>query len=298
MNTKMAVPMIRKESKRENAVPGMKLSGVVRVIFVVFMLLLVAVELFPLVWLFDFSLLKSGDFFGSDILKWPNPAKWDNYSNAFKNAHIPLLFWNSLFVCTISIVLIVIFSVAMGYALTRMQWKLRKPVLALIMAGMIIPIYSTLLPNFIVFNEIGMLNTYLALILPYVAFQIPISMYIVSGFMETIPKALEEAAIMDGMNVPGLIFRIILPILKPAIATIAVLSFLSCWNEFIMAVTYIDKSSLRTLPFAVVYFMGQYSSNYGAQFAVLAMISIPSILIYLLFTDQINRGITAGAVKG
>jgi raffinose/stachyose/melibiose transport system permease protein len=273
-------------------------SGVVRYIFILFMILLVIAELFPLLWLFDFSLLKSGDFFGSDILKWPNPPMWKNYSDAYTNAHIPLLFGNSLLVAGVSIVVIIVCSITMGYAVVRMQWKWRKPVLTLIMAGMIIPIYSTLLPTFSMFNELGLLNTYFALILPYVAFQIPISMYIITAFLETVPRALEEAAIMDGATVPGMIFRIIIPILKPAIATISVLAFLSCWNEFIMAVTYIDTDSLRTLPFAVVYFMGQYSSNYGAQFAVLAMISIPSIIIYLVFTDHINRGITAGAVKG
>jgi len=282
----------------ETAVPISFAARIARFVFVLFMVLLVFVELFPLIWLFDFSLLKSGDFFGSDILKWPNPPMWKNYTDAYKNAHIPLLFGNSLLISAVSIFLIIACSVPLSYALTRMTWKLRSTVMALVMAAMIIPIYSTLLPSFSLFNQVGMLNTYWALILPYAAFQIPISMFIITGFMESVPRALEEAAVMEGLSVPGLIFKIVLPILKPAIATVAVLAFLACWNEFIMAVTYIDKDAFRTLPFAVVYFMGQYSSNYGAQFAVLAMISIPSILIYVGFTDQINRGITAGAVKG
>ncbi|OPH47789.1 sugar ABC transporter permease [Paenibacillus ferrarius] len=276
----------------------MKIRGVSGLLFAVCMTVLVLAELFPLVWLFDFSLLKSGDFFGSSILKWPNPPMWKNYADAFKGAHITMLFFNSLLVSFLSIVIIVALSITMGYAFTRMRWKLRNTFFALIMVGMIIPIYATLLPNFILFKQAGILNSYLSLILPYAAFAIPVSMFIITGFLETIPKALEEAAIMDGLGVPGMIYRIILPLLKPAIATVAVLAFLSCWNEFIMAVTYIDKDSLRTLPFAIVYFMGQYSSNYGAQFAVLAIIAIPSILIYLIFTDQITRGITAGAVKG
>ncbi|MFC5647693.1 carbohydrate ABC transporter permease [Paenibacillus solisilvae] len=294
MNVKQlqtAKPQIREQSTRTR-------FSILRIIFAALMILLVAAELFPLIWLFDFSLLKSGDFFGSDILKWPNPPMWKNYSDAFKNAHIPLLFWNSVLISTVSIALIVVCSVPLSYAITRMRWRLRKPVLALVMAAMIIPIYSTLLPSFSLFHQVHILNTYWALILPYAAFQIPISVYIITGFMESVPRALEEAAVIDGLNVSGMIYRIILPILKPAIATVSVLAFLSCWNEFIMAVNYIDKDSLRTLPFAVVYFMGQYSSNYGAQFAVLSIICIPSIVVYLGFTDQINRGITAGAVKG
>lgn len=273
-------------------------ARITRLLFITMMIALVAAELFPLIWLFDFSLLKSGDFYGSSILKWPNPPMWKNYADAFKNAHIPLLFRNSLFVSAVSIILVISASVPLSYALTRMRWRFRKTTFALVIAAMIIPIYSTLLPSFSLFNEVHLNNTYWALILPYAAFQIPISMYIITAFMESIPRALEEAAIIDGLTVWGLIYRVIMPILKPAIATVAVLAFLGCWNEFIMAVTFIDKDSLRTLPFAVVYFMGQYSSNYGAQFAVLAIICIPSIVIYLAFTDQITRGITAGAVKG
>ncbi|UJF31895.1 carbohydrate ABC transporter permease [Paenibacillus hexagrammi] len=276
----------------------MRTRSLPRLLFVVLMTFLVLAELFPLVWLLNFSLLRSGDFFGSSILKWPNPPMWRNYADAFKGAHITLLFMNSLLVVFLSIGLIIACSIPMGYAFTRMRWKLRGVCFSFIMAGMIVPIYSTLLPNFILFKETGILNSYLSLILPYAAFAIPVSLFIITGFLETIPRALEEAAVMDGLGIPGMIVQIILPLLKPAIATVAVLAFLNCWNEFIMAVTYIDKDTLRTLPFAVVYFMGQYSSNYGAQFAVLAIIAIPSILMYLLFTDQITRGVTAGAVKG
>jgi raffinose/stachyose/melibiose transport system permease protein len=223
---------------------------------------------------------------------------WKNYADAFKNAHIPLLFFNSLLISVISIVIIVLAAIMLGYGFTRMEWKLKKPFYAFIVMAMIIPLYSTLIPNFILFKKMGILDTYSALILPYVAFAIPIGMFIISGFLQTIPRAIEEAAVMDGLGIFGTIFRVIIPIMKPAIATVAVLSFLSCWNEFIMAVTFINSDALRTLPFAVVYFMGQYSSNYGAQFAVLAIIAIPSIIIYLLFTDQITSGVTAGAVKG
>jgi raffinose/stachyose/melibiose transport system permease protein len=269
-----------------------------RTILVVFMVLLVLADLFPLIWLFDFSLLKSGDFFGDSILKWPNPPMWKNYADAYKNAHIPLLFFNSLLISVVSIVIIVLSAIMLGYGFTRMEWKLKKPFYAFIVMAMIIPLYSTLIPNFILFKKIGILDSYAALILPYVAFAIPIGMFIISGFLQTIPRAIEEAAVMDGLGIFGTIFRVIIPIMRPAIATVAVLSFLSCWNEFIMAVTFINSDALRTLPFAVVYFMGQYSSNYGAQFAVLAMIAIPSIVIYLLFTDQITSGVTAGAVKG
>ncbi|CAH0117810.1 Diacetylchitobiose uptake system permease protein NgcG [Paenibacillus sp. CECT 9249] len=269
-----------------------------KMLLFVFMSTIASMQLFPLIWLADYSLLKSGDFFGSSFLKWPDPPQWENYINAFTYGRVPRYFFNSLLITTITVVVSAVFALMMGYAFTRMNWKLRGTVLNLIMLGMIIPIHATLLPNFILFNKLGMLNNMFTLILPYIAFSIPISMFIMTGFLETIPRSIEESAVMDGCGVFGVVFRIILPITKPAIATVSVLNFISCWNEFIMANTFITSEKLKTIPFSIMKFAGEYSSNYGAQFAVMTMIALPTILIYLLFTEQMARGITAGAVKG
>jgi raffinose/stachyose/melibiose transport system permease protein len=214
------------------------------------------------------------------------------------NAHIPELFKNSILITAISIAIIVVTSVMMGYAFSRMIWKLKGFFMSLILIGIIIPFHATLLPNFVLFNELNMLNSALVLILPYAGFSIPVSMLIISGYIRSIPKSLEEAAVMDGLGLFGIIFKIILPILKPAIMTVMILAFIGCWNEFVLAITYISTDEWRTLPFALIRFSGQYASNYGAQFAVMTIIALPSIIAYVLFTDQINSGITAGAIKG
>ncbi|WP_339315368.1 carbohydrate ABC transporter permease [Paenibacillus sp. FSL R10-2734] len=264
----------------------------------VLLIMIAIIQLFPLVWLVDFSLLKSGDFFGSSILKWPDPPQWINYKNAFTQGKVPLYFLNSAIVTIVTIVATVISSLFMAYACTRMQWKLRGVFYNLILVGMIIPVYSTLIPNFQIFNKLGMLDSYWSLILPNVAFAIPLGMFILSGFMESIPRSLEEAAVMDGLGLGGLIFKIILPMTLPAIATVTVMTFISTWNEFIMAITYIRSETFKTLPFALVQFTGQYASNYAAQFAVMTLIALPSVVIYFLFTEQITSSVTAGAVKG
>jgi raffinose/stachyose/melibiose transport system permease protein len=256
------------------------------------------IQLFPLIWLIDYSLLKSGDFFGSSFLKWPSPPQWENYRNAFTYGRVPRYFANSLIITVITVALSALVSLMMGYAFTRMKWKLSGIVLSLIMMGMIIPIHATLLPNFILFNKLGMLNNMYTLILPYSAIVIPMSVLIMTGFLETIPRAIEESAVIDGCGIYGVIFRIIFPITKPALATICVLNFISTWNEFIMANTFLTSEDLKTIPFSIMKFAGEYSSNYGAQFAVMTIIAIPTILIYLLFTEQMTKGITAGAVKG
>lgn len=269
-----------------------------KILMMVFLCLIALIQLFPLIWLIDYSLLKSGDFFGSSFLKWPSPPQWENYRNAFTYGRVPRYFANSLIITVITVALSALVSLMMGYAFTRMKWKLSGIVLSLIMMGMIIPIHATLLPNFILFNKLGMLNNMYTLILPYSAIVIPMSVLIMTGFLETIPRAIEESAVIDGCGIYGVIFRIILPITKPALATICVLNFISTWNEFIMANTFLTSEDLKTIPFSIMKFAGEYSSNYGAQFAVMTIIAIPTILIYLLFTEQMTKGITAGAVKG
>jgi raffinose/stachyose/melibiose transport system permease protein len=276
----------------------METGKTTKILLYSFMIGISIIQLFPLLWLINFSLLRSGEFFGSSFLKWPETFIWENYINAFTYGRVPLFLFNSLFITTITVIVSAIVSLMMAYAFTRMKWRFRTLVMNIVLLGMIIPIHATLLPNFILFNQLQLLDNPLALIIPYIGFSIPISMFILTGFLETIPRSLEESAVIDGSSVMGIIFRIILPVTKPAIATVCVINFISWWNEFIMANTFITSDHLKTIPFSIMKFAGEYSSNYGAQFAVMTMIAIPSVLIYLLFTEQMTKGITAGAVKG
>jgi len=263
-----------------------------------FMILLSLIQLFPLIWLIDFSFMKSGEFFGGSVLKIPEEIQWENYINALTYGSVPKYLMNSLVITGVSVFVSALLSLMMAYAFTRMRWKMRTFFLNMILLGMIIPIHATLLPNFTLFHKLNLLDHPLGLILPYIAFSLPMSMFIMTGFLETLPKELEESAVMDGCNIFTIVFRIILPIASPAIATISVLNFITWWNEFIMANTYLVSDSYKTLPFSIMKFTGQYSSNYGAQFAVMTLIAIPSIIIYILFSKYLTKGITAGAVKG
>lgn len=269
-----------------------------RILLYTFMTVVGVLQLFPLIWLFNYSLLKSGDFFGDAIFQIPSPPQWGNYVSAFTQGNVLPYFFNSILITFVSVAITSVVSVLLAYALVRMKWKFSALIMNIILLGMMIPIHATLLPNFIIFNEVGLLNSYWALILPYTAFNIPISMFIITGFMATIPKSLEEAAVVDGAGIWTVLVKIIFPITKPAIATVSVINFIACWNEFIMAYTFITSDKFKTLPFSIIQFTGQYSSNYGAQFAVMSLIAIPSIIIYLIFTDEINKGLMAGSVKG
>lgn len=255
-------------------------------------------SIFPLLWLADFSLVKSNELFGGKILVWPDPPHWKNYVLALTDGKVPQYLINSVIITVVSVFLVVVLSVMMSYGFTRMKWKLSRTFLNIILLGFMIPIHATLLPNFITFADLNLQDNPIALIIPYVAFGLPQATFILTGFMDTVPEAVEESAFMDGCSVFRLLFQIAFPILKPAVMTVIITSFISIWNEFIMAATFLSSDRFRTLPFSIYNFAGQYSSNYSAQFAVMTLSALPSLIAYIILNKHITKGIMAGAVKG
>ena len=262
------------------------------------MLIIAVIQLFPLIWLFDFSIAKSGDLFASDLLIIPDPPQWGNYITAFVDGKVLKYLFNSVIVNVTTVVGTVIISLLVSYACTRMKWKLNKIVMGILLLGMMIPVHATLLPNFILYTRLHITDSIFALLIPYIAFAMPQGIFIMSSFLEGVPKSLEEAAVIDGCGVYKVIFLIVLPIMKPAMVTIAIMTFLNSWNEFVMAMTYLESDKFKTLPFSVLNFAGQYASNYAVQFAVMVLTALPALIVFILLNEQITKGITVGAVKG
>jgi len=262
------------------------------------MLIIAVIQLFPLIWLFDFSIAKSGDLFASDLLIIPDPPQWGNYITAFVDGKVLKYLFNSVVVNVTTVVGTVIISLLVSYACTRMKWKLNKIVMGILLLGMMIPVHATLLPNFILYTRLHITDSIFALLIPYIAFAMPQGIFIMSSFLEGVPKSLEEAAVIDGCGVYKVIFLIVLPIMKPAMVTIAIMTFLNSWNEFVMAMTYLESDKFKTLPFSVLNFAGQYASNYAVQFAVMVLTALPALIVFILLNEQITKGITVGAVKG
>ncbi|MFD2879555.1 carbohydrate ABC transporter permease [Paenibacillus rhizoplanae] len=154
-----------------------------------FFLIVALVQLFPLIWLIDFSFLSSNEFYSSSVLKWPSDPQWQNYINAWVDGKFLRYFINSVLVTSVTILLTVILSLTLGYAFTRMQWKLRPIFFTIILLGIMIPIHATLLPNFAIFKALGLTDSYLGLILPYTAVSVPLGTFILTGFMRSIPKS-------------------------------------------------------------------------------------------------------------
>lgn len=273
-------------------------TGIAKVVLWVILIIVALIQIFPLIWLVDFSLGSSTEMFTSGLLIWPEKLRWDNYVIAFMDGNVLHYLFNSVLVNTLAVALVILISVMAAFACCRMKWRLNNFVMTLLLLGMMIPIHATLLPNYKIYNKIGITDTLWAILLPYVAFSLPQGLFLMSGFLTAIPKELEEAAVMDGCGIYRIVFSIIFPMLKPSIATVCIMTFLNNWNEFIMASTYLSSPKWKTLPFSVLEFTGEYSSNYAVQFAVMALTAAPAVIVYIILNKHITKGVALGAVKG
>lgn len=267
------------------------------IVFVFFGLLLVT-QLYPLLWLLIYSLKTNEEILSGSFFSFPSIWQWSNYSAAVENGNYFKYLLNSFIVTGVTMIGVILLASLTAFAITRFRWKYGQLVLLVFLLGMMIPLQATLLPIMIIFSNLDLLNTHLSLILPYIAFQTPIAVFILSGFMKSVPHEIEESAVMDGAGVFRIFRSVILPISVPPVMTVCILTFINIWNEYILAATFISKEKLKTLPFGVFSFVSQYSVNYGAIGAYLVLGALPVILIYFLLAEKITQGMVAGAIKG
>lgn len=260
--------------------------------------LLLVTQLYPLLWLLIYSLKTNEEILSGSFFTLPAEWQWGNYQGAIEGGSYFRYLGNSLFVTVTTMICVLLLASLAAFAISRFRWKYGQFVMLLFLLGMMIPMQGTLLPLMIIFKNLNILNTHLALILPYVAFQMPIAVFILSGFLRTIPHEIEESAIMDGAGAFRIFRSIILPVSIPPMMTVCILTFINVWNEYILAATFISSERLKTLPFGVYSFVSQYSVNYGAIGAFLVLAALPVILVYFLLAEKITKGMVAGAVKG
>ena len=253
--------------------------------------------LYPILWLLQSSFKTGDELFENP---WGMPASLDiaNYIYALDAGNIARYFVNSVLVAVTAVFFGVLLSCMISYAITCMDWKLSKPVLNLFLLGMMIPIYATIIPLFSMFNRAGILNSLWAVILPHIAFAFPMAVFILTGFFVTIPRDIEEAAVVDGCGILRIFFRIIVPISISSIVTVAVIVFIGIWNDLLLPQIFLTDSMKMTLPVGLTAFQGQYGTNYVAQIAAVVITIIPSIIVYILLHKNIMEGMVAGAVKG
>ena len=241
------------------------------------------VNLFPLYWMFTFSLKTNKEIFGDNIIGLPKEWLWSNYSEALDAGNMALYFVNSAIVTFATIAFTVIFSLMATYALSRMEWRGRKLVNSIFMLGLTVPIHAAILPIFIILRELKMTNSYQALIIPYTAFALAMAIMICQSFIENIPRELEESACIDGCGVYGIFFRIVLPLMKPALSTIGI---------------FISDSKYRTLSVGIQALSGAYTTKWGPIGAALVIATFPTLIIYCFMSKKIQESLMAGAIKG
>lgn len=253
--------------------------------------------IFPVIWM-AYSSLKTNAEFNRNILSLPKALHFENYVTAFKMGKIGLYSLNSLFNAVVSSVIVIFFAFIVAYFIARYQFKGRKIIYMTFLFGMLVPVHALLVPVFIQYKNFGLFDNRISLIIPYVALSLPFSIFLMEGFIRSIPKELEEAAYIDGSNFFYAMFKIIFPVSKPTLTTIGILSFLDAWNEFPFALVLIRSDELKTISLGLLNFNGQYSKDYTIQMAGLLMAMVPIIIIYVVLNKRIIEGMTSGAVKG
>ncbi len=253
--------------------------------------------LIPFAFLIMCTLKTQKELMKNGVFSLPETLNLSNYAEVFSGS-IWHYFLNSVIVMVVSLVILLMFSAFAAYPLSRWKFKLNKPIYSLIVACMSVPIHVTLLPLFMMTVKTGLYDSIWALIGPYVAFNLPISVFILTTFMAGVPKDLEEAAGIDGCGRYGIFWKIMLPLAKPGLSTLLIYDGVNIWNEFSFALTLTQSSANRTLPLAVNEFQGQYSMNIPMIMTVLFISILPMIIVFIFAKDKLIEGMMAGAVKG
>ena len=264
------------------------------------LVLFALVQLYPLYWLFMFSLKSNADILLSDnILGWPSVFQWENYATVFSRSTIPRYLLNSAIYTGSTVVIVGLLTAMASYAITRMKWKLSGAVLMVFVIGIMIPVHAALLPLYQVLEATHMRNVpYVGLIIVYVAFAIPMSVMILTSFFKAIPREIEEAAFIDGCDVYGAFWRIMVPLIMPALATASIFTMMKTWNDLLLVQTYVDVNSLKTITVGVLDFVGLHARKLGLVGAALVAATVPVIAVYIMFSEKIQNSLLQGAIKG
>ncbi len=227
----------------------------------------------------------------------PSSLYLDNIANAWTRGRFGDYFVNSVIITVPSVIGVVALSALAGYGIARFRFRGRMMIFYLILLGLTVPFQSVMIPLYYQLLGMGLLGTYLAVILPSIAFGLPFGVFLMQSFFEDLPNELHEAGRADGCSELRIFWSIMLPLAKPALSTLVVFQFMRTWNEFLMPLLYLQKEDLRPIPLGLMFFQGAYSRDIGLIAAGVSLATIPVIVVYLLFQRQFVRGLTAGAVK-
>jgi multiple sugar transport system permease protein len=280
-------------------VPGTARKALVHIfVFRVPLLLMLAFVTIPFYWVIVTSFKLEKNIVQRPIKYLPDPATFENYINAWKNVGFERFFTNSFLISLAVAVVVLVFSSLVAYPLTRFHFRGKKITMLLLLCTQFLPHSMLLIPLFMIFRVLGLINSPIALVISYVTFSLPFNAIMMRGFMSSIPVSLEEAAMIDGCNRLGAIYRIIIPLLLPAVVACGSFAFIDSWKEFLFAVMFINDPHRMTIPVGLSYMLGEFSINYGILAAGAVIAIIPPMGMFSYMQKYLIRGLSSGGVKG
>ncbi len=274
-----------------------KRFSIYKLVCAVVLIVMFLVCVYPIVWMILGSFKGNGEFY-TNIWGLPKTFNFDNYRTAWRDGQMARRFVNSLIVTIGSMCVLIPATTCAAYAVARLNFKGKRLIYAYLLLGIMIPAGVLGIPTFTVAMKMKLLNSHFGLMLVYAAQNIAMGMFIMRGFFLSLPKELEEAALIDGCSRFGCFVRIIVPLAKAGVATQVIFNGLTIWNDYYMANIMITRDELRTLPLSVATFVGRHTTDYPQLFAMLTMATLPIIVIFILSQRSFIEGVAAGAVKG
>lgn len=254
--------------------------------------------LFPVLWLFLTSLKTEAELTRVPITYLPDNATISNYVDAFSDQPLLVFLMNSFIVASLSTILTLLVSTLAAYAIARLHLRFRALILSTIIAISTFPLVTLLVPLFETMRALGLLNSYTALVLPYTVLSLPICTLVLVSFFDSIPRDLENAAMVDGCTRIGALFRIVVPLAGPGVFTAAILAFVNAWDEFLLALSFNASPALRTLPVGITLYQGEFAFPWTVISAALIVGIVPLAVLIVIFQERVVSGLTSGAMKG
>ncbi len=251
----------------------------------------------PLVWLL-YSTMKTNSQFEADVMGLPKSFYLDNYAYVLNTTPIGHYLFNTLRNTAIALFFVLLLGFINGYFISRFRFRGRKLLYSLYISALFIPIHALLLPTYLMFSSAHMTDQWYSTILPMISLELTTTVFLVSSYLTTVPKELEEAAAIDGSTFSQTLFRIILPVCVPVLVTAGIISFFHCWNEFSYSLVLLSKEKYYTISLALTRFKGENRIDYPRMMTAMVIAMTPALLMYVFFSKYIIRGMVAGALKG
>jgi ABC-type glycerol-3-phosphate transport system permease component len=267
-------------------------------LFYIGIILLLFFSLFPFIQMLSTSLKAPSAQFTVPPLWIPEQITFENFYAAIQYKEFVRYFMNSLFISIITCVLVIIISLLAAYSFTRLEFPGRRIFLNVILVSQMFCLSAIVIPLYKLVGSLGMLNSYWGLILVYIAFTVPVAVWLLRSFLLNIPKDMEESAMIEGASKFTAFFKVVIPLLRPGIGATAAYVFLITWQEFLFSLVFMSKPEYRTLPVGIMDFKGQYETNWGTMMASSILISIPVLILFMFIQKQLISGLTEGATKG